>query len=103
MKLQTWFMCLICLAVLPIAALAEQKSCSQPRWVEFDTPLASPANGGTNPAVINDLGEVTGYYQDKNAVFHSFVRTPDGKITSFDAPNVLTGVPNAGTSALSLN
>jgi len=96
MKLQTWFMCLICLAVLPIAAPAEQKSCSQPRVVEFDPPLASPSPGlGTAPQAINNLGEVTGYYQGADAVYHAFLRTSDGRIKSFDAPNVLTGVPFA--------
>ena len=58
MKLQTWFMFLICLAVLPIAAPAEQKSCSQPRWLN-SIPARGPSPGlGTGPRAINNLGEI---------------------------------------------
>jgi hypothetical protein len=92
-------MYVICLAVLPIAALADQKSCSQPRWVEFGAPLAS----GTVVSGINNLGEVAGYYQDTNYAYHAYVRTPDGRITLFDAPNALTVTPWRGTSAFSIN
>ena len=34
----------------------------------------------------NDLGVIVGTYTDKNIVPHGFLRTPDGQITSFDAP-----------------
>ena len=104
MKFQVWIMCLMCLAILPVTASAQQRSCSQARWVEFDAPLASPSPGlGTTVTDINNLGEVAGYYLDADAVYHSFVRYPDGRISSFDAPDVLTGVPNQGTAVYSLN
>jgi hypothetical protein len=36
--------------------------------------------------LINDEGTITGYFLDANNVFHGFVRSPEGKFTSFDAP-----------------
>jgi hypothetical protein len=35
---------------------------------------------------INAAGTVTGSYLDGNYVMHGFLRTPDGKIVTFDAP-----------------
>jgi hypothetical protein len=34
---------------------------------------------------------VTGYYGDANSVYHGFVRSTDGRITSFDLPTPCTG------------
>jgi len=45
-----------------------------------------PAFGGINPA-----GTITGFYADKNSVYHGFLRTAHGKITTFDAPEAGTG------------
>ncbi len=105
MKLQTWSMYLICLAVLPAMAPAQQTSCRQPTIVEFDVPLASPPSPGlgTQTWAINNRGEVTGWYQKTDAVYHAFLRTSDGRITSFEAPGAITSVANHGTSALSIN
>ncbi len=47
--------------------------------------------------VLNDLGAVTGYYVDSNYVSHGFLRSPDGTITTFDAPDADT----SGSSFLS--
>jgi hypothetical protein len=44
-----------------------------------------PAWGGINPA-----GTVTGFYVDANNVYHGFLRTLEGKITTFDAPGAGT-------------
>jgi len=49
-------------------------------------------SNGTQGAGINPVGAIAGQYVDTNAVFHGFSRSPDGTITTFDAPG-------AGTSA----
>ena len=53
--------------------------------------------GGINPA-----GEIAGGYLDANCALHSFVRAPDGTITTFDAPGAGTG-PFQGTDASGIN
>jgi hypothetical protein len=45
-----------------------------------------PAFGGINPA-----GTITGFYADKNSVYHGFLRTARGKITTFDVPRAGSG------------
>ena len=46
---------------------------------------------------LNDLGAITGYYLDANNVYHGFVRSPEGKFTTFDAPGAdLTPVTSTG-------
>jgi hypothetical protein len=80
------------------------------RFIEFNAPGANPSPGypclyfagGTCPAAINDLGAVAGWEGDGNGVFHGFVRTPDGKITVFDAPGAGTA-SNQGTTAYAIN
>jgi len=60
----------------------------------FDDSQAPAGTGegqGTIPAGINDVGTITGYYVDGNNATHGFVRTPDGKITTFDAPGASDG------------
>jgi hypothetical protein len=55
------------------------------RWRSFDVPAAV---NGTQPASINDLGEITGVYFDSNGNGHGFLRKARGEIVTFDAPNV---------------
>ncbi len=66
-------------------------------FVTFDAPGAGTSfyfiNGnydGTFPLGINQFGTVVGYYNDANDVSHCFIRTPDGKITTFDEPDADT-------------
>ena len=62
---------------------------SDGRITTFDdsqAPVGTGANQGTTPVGVNDIGVITGYYVDGNNATHGFVRTPDGKITTFDAP-----------------
>jgi hypothetical protein len=63
------------------------------RYTSFDAPGAGTdgySGEGTYPQGINDLGEVSGYYVDVNFIFHGFVRSVDGRITSFDPQTVCT-------------
>lgn len=48
---------------------------------------------GSGASNINALGIVVGGYEDNsgNFVHHSFVRTPDGKLKTFDVPGAGTG------------
>lgn len=55
-------------------------------------------------ASINDWGAVTAGYFDSNYVNHGFLRTPNGKFSSFDAPGAdLTPGDYNGTFPVSLN
>jgi hypothetical protein len=63
------------------------------KYNSFDAPGASADGldgGGTFPAGINDLGEVSGNYVDANFVVHGFVRRADGRITTFDVRTTCT-------------
>jgi hypothetical protein len=53
---------------------------------EFDAPgIVQPCNCGTQPADINDSGEIVGVtYQGSQQ--HSFLRSPGGTFTVFDPP-----------------
>ncbi len=68
----------------------------------FDAPGADVPSGvpctppvicsnGTQGGTINAAGIVAGQYVDTYGVFHGFLRSPDGTITAFDAPNASTG------------
>jgi hypothetical protein len=63
------------------------------KYTSFDVPGAG-ADGysgeGTYPQGINELGEVAGIWVDVNFIFHGFVRSADGRITTFDVPTVCT-------------
>ena len=63
-------------------------------FTTFDAPGASTAPGGgdgTLPKSINAEGAITGHYADAQAVIHGFVRSPSGKLTTFDAPGPTGG------------
>ena len=63
-------------------------------FITFQAPGADTTPGsfnGTSPSSINDLGVVTGSYWDATGLSHGFLRTPDGKFTTFDAPGAVTG------------
>jgi hypothetical protein len=60
------------------------------------------------PLGLNDWGAITGVYFDANYVGHGFVRTPDGKVGSFDAPGAANVTPQypwywMGTLPVSIN
>jgi len=63
-------------------------------FTTFDAPGASTAPGGgdgTLPKSINAEGAITGHYADAQALIHGFVRSPSGKLTTFDAPGPTGG------------
>src|SRR5271169_3178033 len=76
-----------------LAALTTSVPSFGQELIEFDAPGAGTVSSpecapycGTIPNGINDLGVIVGYYTDANIVPHGFLRTPGGKIVSFDAP-----------------
>jgi hypothetical protein len=83
----------------------------KPGLVEFDAPgaatVTSPACSsvcGTQPLGNNVEGVIVGSYTDANVVPHGFLRTPDGNITSFDAPGAGLGANlDEGTVAYTIN
>ena len=76
-------------------------------FISFEAPnsgnISSPCqnglwNGlqGTTPGDINAAGTISGNTLDVNNVFHGFLRTPDGRFTTFEAPGSGSG-PFQGT------
>jgi hypothetical protein len=57
--------------------------------VTFDIPDAAPFFAFTG--AINARGEVAGSYVDGTFTFHSFLREPNGMLTTFDPPGVVGG------------
>jgi len=84
---------LVCLFGLSLSASADQA-----KFVTFDAPGAVY---GTYVTSINDRGEAAGYYIDGNFVFHGLLRSPEGVITTFDAPGASTN--GYGTFGIALN
>ena len=80
------------------------------KFSEFDVPGANPdpgagceySVGGTCPFAINDFGTVTGWDQDKNNVYHGFLRTAEGRIVTIDVSGEGTNAYQ-GTSSTSIN
>ncbi len=104
-------LCTTVLLTLSIQPLAQAQQ--QPKLIEFDAPNAGKVYSttaacqpacGTQAFANNSVGTVVGYYTDKDVVPHAFIRTPDGHITSFDAPGAGTGAfLDQGTVAYSIN
>ena len=71
-------------------------------WRSFDV---AAGVCGSQPAAINDLGEITGTYFDSNCNSHGFLRKAWGEIVTFDAPNA--GYPSSiqypGTTPTDIN
>jgi hypothetical protein len=71
--------------------------------VTFDAPGAGATTfQGTVPLVLNDSGEIAGYFVDSNSVYHGFIRSTDGEFTTIDAPGAGTGYLQ-GTQVSGLN
>lgn len=75
------------------------------KFTSFDAPGADLTAGdfnGTFPSTINLFGVITGGYADASSANHGFVRSPDGKFATFDAPGAGTG-SFQGTIPISIN
>lgn len=75
-----------CTLGLGISASAQQLSITTFNVQEAGT----GAYEGTIGIGVNSEGEITGEYVDSNFVFHGFLRSPEGVITTFDAPHAST-------------
>jgi hypothetical protein len=90
---------------LLMLGLALTASAQKATIITFDAPGADTKpgdNNGTYTTGINASGAITGSYQDTNDAYHGFLRSPEGKFTTFDAP----GASNSayyGTSPGAIN
>jgi hypothetical protein len=74
----------ICMLMLGVSAIAQQ-----PTITTIDAPHAGTISGyGTEAIAICPAGQIAGFYADYSNVMHAYVRTTDGKITTFDGPGV---------------
>jgi hypothetical protein len=97
-------------ASLALPVFAQQH---KPTLTEFDAPgavtvslpaCANLAGCGTVALANNSLGVVVGFYTDANVVSHGFLRTPNGHITTFEAPGAgMTANLDQGTTAYGIN
>ena len=72
------------------------------QFTTFEAPGADTTAGsynGTSPSSINDLGVITGSFNDASGLSHGFLRTPDGRFTTFDVP----GAGENGTFPIGIN
>ncbi len=81
-----------------ILGLCSFAAAKQPTIITFDP----PGSVYTSVDDINPSGTIVGWYLDANYVVHGFWRTPDGKITSYDAPCAGKNSPQ-GTELTSIN
>jgi hypothetical protein len=92
---------LLLMAALPGVRLSAQKI------VKIDVMGADTtpgSNNGTFASSINNWGAITGNYVDVNNVYYGFLRSPEGKITSFQAPGADTTAGSFnGTAPTAIN
>jgi hypothetical protein len=72
------------------------------KFITFQAPGADTTPGSFNGSAassINDFGVIAGEYFDASGVSHGFLRSPEGKFTTFDVP----GVGGFGTTPLAIN
>lgn len=90
--------------ILCTAALASAFA-QETHIITFDAPGADTTPGdfnGTYAGSVNAAGAITGSYQDENSVYHGFLRSPNGKFTTFDEPDA-SSTPFNGTSPSVIN
>jgi hypothetical protein len=77
------------------------------KFITFDAPGEGPQGVGCAadcPIGLNDWGAITGIYLDANNVYHGFLRSPDGTVTTFEAPGADTTAGDFnGTFPYSIN
>ena len=78
-------------AVFCLLSVDFPASAQEAHFVTFEAPGAGTSGGqGTAAQGINLQGEIAGFYLDSNSVYHGFVRTRRGDISTFDAPGAGT-------------
>lgn len=78
-------------------------SAQKASMITFDVPGADTKpgdNNGTYTSGINASGAITGSYQDASNALHGFLRSPEGKFTTFDAPGASNGTSPAAINDL---
>lgn len=94
----------LCLVLCTIG-LRLPASAQENQITTFDAPGADMTAGsfnGTFPQALNDFEAVAGAYSDSSGGLHGFLRTREGKITTFDAPGTTSGA-SAFTNPRSLD
>ncbi len=66
------------------------------------TQFSYPGSSFTYALVINDFGQIGGFYIDSTGVYHSFFREWNGELTDITVPGATTA-PGYGTLVLGLN
>lgn len=100
---QIGILILVIFFCLVTAAWPQLPEHPQPAIITFDAPGAGTTAGqGTQANKINPWGEIVGWFLDTNNVFHSFIRSLNGKIAVYDSPGAGTG-SYQGSGAWSVN
>jgi predicted membrane protein len=68
----------------------------------FEVPGKRKSGQGTLAQSVNASGVIAGYYVDAASLFHGFVRSSNGTITTFEAPGAGRGALQ-GTAAYGIN
>jgi predicted membrane protein len=82
----------LCIFALGVVATAQT-------IITFDP----PGSVQTLPLAINNAGTITGFWADANNLAHAFVRSADGRITTFDVPGQGTQSGQGVNAAYSIN
>jgi hypothetical protein len=93
------------------SALAMSVQLPAQELIRFDAPGAATVSSptcaglcGTTAFANNNAGDIVGSFTDTNVVPHGFLRRPDGRIISFDAPGAGLGAGlDQGTIAYGIN
>jgi hypothetical protein len=86
------------IVALAMTVLSPAQNGHEAKIIGFEAPGAATTTStfcatacGTIALANNAEGAIVGYYTDPNVVPHGFVRSPDGRILSFDAPGAGLG------------
>lgn len=98
----------ICILLLVIffvysvsTAWPQESAQPKPQIITFDVLGAGTGVGqGTTPNGITATGAIVGWYLDAANVSHGFVRTPGGRVMTFDDPHA---APGRGTKSFGMN
>ena len=73
--------------------------------ITFDAPGAGTGAGqGTFAVNLNEFGNAIGWFVDGNTAYHGFIRYPNGRVATIDAPGAgATPGSGQGTLAYSIN